>query len=129
MLVPLTTVRDMKKFHRELQSWTSEIGSSDFVANFLLSRSTAVRLSGYTKQNVIQIFHSNNGSTPFNYSYNIHTENFNALSLRKVASYATEHFQGLENFELFKSFYGQSDYADRWAMAAVESGATGFRSG
>jgi hypothetical protein len=70
-----------------------------------------------------------NSSAKFNYSYNVHTDNRNGLSLQKIATYATEHFQGLENFEVFKSFYGQSDYADRWAVAASESGATGFRSG
>lgn len=83
----------------------------------------------FTKNSSIQIFDSSNKSTSLNYTYNIHTENVNALSLRKVATAAADLFQGLPSFEIFKTFYGESDYADRWAMAAANSGSTGFRSG
>jgi hypothetical protein len=67
--------------------------------------------------------------TSFQYAYDVHTENLNALSLQSLALNASAAFDGLEDFEIYKEYYGTDDYADRWAMAAANSASTGFPSG
>lgn len=69
-----------------------------------------------------------NGSH-FNYTYNIHLDNKNALSLHALAVNASKEFVGLSNFDLFHKYYGEEDYADRWVTAAAEPAATGFETG
>jgi hypothetical protein len=65
----------------------------------------------------------------FHYVYDVHTQNLNGLSLQKLALNATEEFNGLDDFEIFKKYYGTGNYADTWAMAAADTATTGFASG
>jgi hypothetical protein len=77
---------------------------------------------------------SEESGVDFSYSYNIRTDNKNGRTLKGLCANVGMVMSDIggdyyPDFELFRTYYGQSDYADHWITAAINKNATNFKSG
>jgi hypothetical protein len=69
------------------------------------------------------------GSDTYEYTYDVKTQNKNARTIQGFSTAAGSKMEGYVDFEKFKTYYGVSDYADQWVLAAFDKARTDFNNG
>jgi hypothetical protein len=72
--------------------------------------------------------------TQFGYLYDVRVDNYNNVTLQGFSTNAAVSMKGpsgvyYDEYKQFLDYYGDTDYGDKWVMAAANRNKTGFKTG